>query len=115
MSNSKSIKPKIRLSFQNANEHQHAEFGFGVYQLLKLTDEYGSLNAASKEMHMAYSKAWKLINGIEEALSTKLVIKNRPLGTTLTPECKALLEAYDAISFETQKLAEQIFNENYTN
>ena len=37
-------------------------FGNGICKLLLLIDEYKSINRACKEMRMAYSKAFKMIN-----------------------------------------------------
>lgn len=109
MNNNSNIKPIIRLTFKNEDSDSHSEFGFGVYTLLSLTEELGSLNAAAKEMHMAYSKAWKLINSVEDAFQEKLVVKVRPKGTHLTDTGKHYLEMYRTILDSTTILADKIF------
>lgn len=110
MTNKQDIKPVIRLTFKNENSDSHSEFGFGVYKLLLLTDELGSLNAAAKEMHMAYSKAWKLINSVEDAFQEKFAVKERPKGTHLTETGKHYLAMYRTILDSTSVLANKILN-----
>ena len=49
-------------------------FGPGRIQLLKLIDETGSLNKASKAMKMSYKKAWKMINELNSQTNEPFVI-----------------------------------------
>ncbi len=47
-------------------------FGPGVAELMHYVDELRSLNKAAAKMHMAYSKAWKIIGHAEEELGYAL-------------------------------------------
>lgn len=58
---------KLRLYYEERN------FGPGVAGLMQLVRERGSLAAACQEMHMAYSKAWKIIHKAEEDLGFPLM------------------------------------------
>lgn len=88
-------------------------FGPGPYELLMRVKRTHSLNAASKEMGMAYTKACHLIGHAEEGLGIKLL--NRRAGgvsgggSVLTPEGEDILERYDAWSQTIQRDMEASF------
>ncbi len=69
-----------------------------VVKLLYLIDKYGSIYAASKNLGIAYSRAWELISKLERALSTKIVERRRGGkgggGAILTSAGRAILEEY---------------------
>ena len=75
-------------------------FGEGPRLLLRAIDEYGSLRAAAKSMHLSYSKALHMIANVEKALGfivTEKVIGGRGGGgSILTKEAKAFLQTYEA-------------------
>jgi len=48
-------------------------FGRGPCELLRRTEECGSLNAAAKDMGMAYSKAFRIVRDAEKALGFQLL------------------------------------------
>ena len=76
--------------------------GFGRIKLLKKVDEKKSINAAAKEMNMSYSKAWKLINDINQYTEKPVIIKNiggkNGGGTVLTDYGKTLIEGFENIN-----------------
>ena len=86
-------------------------FGEGPLELLKKVEELGSLRQAAMSMEMSYSKAWKIINGIEQALET--VILERHIGgeqgggSRLTEDAKDLMDRYESFSIRIEKLIEQ--------
>ena len=55
--------------------HERGEplFGPGVYELLILVDETGSLHQAAKSMGMSYSKAWRVTRQAEVHLGVTLL------------------------------------------
>ena len=66
--NTSGLKPIIRLAIMSEESKSNSQFGRGVANLCLGVRERGSLNAAAKDMKMAYSKAWKSINATEEHL-----------------------------------------------
>lgn len=98
------LKPVIRISFENPESESHSMFSRGIAELCRGVRDLGSLNAAAKSMHMAYSKAWRIIKNTEEALGFPLLERDGAHGSTLTKEGLTLLELHD--SLETKLNAE---------
>ncbi len=76
-------------------------FGPGVAELLSLIDETGSVRHASEEMGLSYSKAWKMIRGVEKATG-KEAVSRRQGGkgggmAQLTESGKHLLKSFRAL------------------
>ena len=69
----------------------------------------GSLNAAAKEMKMAYSKAWRIVKETESALDMQLLNRDGAHGSTLTDEGNKLLDAYLEVEECLQAFAEDEF------
>lgn len=71
-------------------------FGLGRLHLLERIATCGSLKAAAGELGMSYRAAWGKLKASEEALGMALVEKvgGNKSGCRLTPEGKALAEAY---------------------
>ncbi len=55
--------------------HGGKAFGDGPYELLRRVDKTKSLHRAASQMGMSYSKAWKLIQTMEERLGFVLLQK----------------------------------------
>ena len=76
-------------------------FGQGRDTLLRLIQSTGSINAAAKEMGLAYRKAWTYLDAMEKRLGFPLV--NRLKGgagggsSALTPQAEALLQKFDLL------------------
>lgn len=92
-------------------------FGPGVSTLMKLVEEHGSLSAACREMHMSYSKAWKIIKAAEEDLGFALM-RGSSGGesggkTVLTEEGAVLLKTYLAFETEASELVNQLFIKHF--
>ncbi|MCQ2492126.1 MAG: LysR family transcriptional regulator [Lachnospiraceae bacterium] len=70
-------------------------FGPGVASLMEKVEECGSLASACREMHMAYSKGWRIIRRAENGVGFPLMqgVKGGKQGgsTVLTQEGKELL------------------------
>ena len=97
------LKPFVRLTIANPASESHSEFGRGVAALCQGVVDTGSLNAAAKQMGMAYSKAWRIMKDTEDALGFKMLNRDGAHGSTLTVEGQALLDTY----YEVEKLAQE--------
>lgn len=82
-----------------------AVFGNGLAALLRGIQQEGSLNRAAKDMHMAYSKAWTLINHAEERFGHPLIQRNGPRGSELTDEGQLMLQLFDAVNADINAYA----------
>lgn len=105
----KSLTPVIRLSIAAASDPHGSEFGRGVAKLCRGVRDRGSLNAAAKEMGMAYSKAWRILRDTETALGVRLLHREGAHGSTLTDECERLLDAYTEMEERLQQIANEEF------
>ncbi|MEG0215235.1 MAG: LysR family transcriptional regulator [Hungatella sp.] len=92
-------------------------FGPGVATLMTLVEKQGSLSAACKEMHMSYSKAWKIVKAAETDLGFALMegSSGGESGgrTVLTTAGSAFLHRYLEFETEVQKQVEQLFQKYY--
>lgn len=102
---------RLRLYYEERN------FGPGVSALMQLVKERGSLSAACQEMHMAYSKAWKIIHKAEEDLGFSLMEGKRggeSGGTTvLTEQGEAFLKRYLEFVKEAETAVGELFEKYY--
>ena len=113
----KNYHPKIQVSIAG----DEMFFFFFPYRLLKITDETGSVREACNEMGLSYSKAWKILNRMEEEMGREMVIRSRG-GTTgghtvLTDFGKRYLQIYDEYNQSVQAFAkkemERLFSDLY--
>lgn len=102
------LEPALRLSIKNPQARSGSLFGRGIADLCLGIREKGSLNAAAKSIHMAYSKAWRIMKDTEEALGIQILIRDGAHGSTLTPEGDALLDVYlklhEVMAIEAKKI-----------
>jgi molybdate transport system regulatory protein len=105
------LEPSIRLSVQNPNSDSNSVFGRGIASLCEGVAKHGSLNAAAKEMGMAYSKAWRIIKDTERAIGFDLLIRDGAHGSALSPEGAKLLEVYNAIDQKISQEAMELYKE----
>lgn len=80
------------------NPDRATVLGNGMAALLRGIAQEGSLNKAAKDMHMAYSKAWTLVNHTEEHFGITLIERNGARGSRLTEDGRLLLQAFDAVN-----------------
>lgn len=86
-------------------------FGKGIATLCQGVRDLGSLNAAAKNMGMAYSKAWRIIRDTETALDIQLLHRDGAHGSVLTDEGNILLDTYLSIDEALQKQSQQLYDE----
>jgi molybdate transport system regulatory protein len=91
---------QLRLVIYAGKNVGEGTYGKGIAALMRGIEELGSLNAATKKIHMAYSKAWRIIKETEASFGFTLIDRKGAHGSTLTPEGKKLLEAYEQLEVE---------------
>ena len=100
---------KIRLS----SDPEANGFGKGIVRLLEGVERLGSINKATGEMGMAYSKAWKIINAVEKEFGVQLIARDGARGSALTPEAKEMISRYHEMNDAASKAAEEVFRKYY--
>lgn len=92
-------------------------FGAGVAQLLRQVEVHHSLRGAALAMDMAYSKAWTIMRRSEGELGFQLLVYatggKGGGGASLTPEAKALLDAYDRYCQRLNDASNALFQEEF--
>lgn len=92
-------------------------FGAGPYKILANIEKYGSMNEAVKKMKMSYSKAWKLINMVEERLGFKVLCREvggiSGGGAYLTEEAKVFMEKYSSFYKEAGQALEVLYDKYF--
>ncbi len=92
-------------------------FGPGPMQLLRGVEQSGSLHQSAASMGMSYSKAWKILQGLEQEWGTPLLERHtggkRGGGSALTQEAKLLLAEYEAMLAEVSACAEASFASHF--
>lgn len=105
----KELSASIRLRLSCSEDFSSA-FGPGTAQLLRGIEENRSLNQTSKDMGMAYSKAWKALKKTEQHLRFELIERHGPKGSTLTKKGKQMLELYDRALDAAVKAAQSVLD-----
>ncbi|MDO4502324.1 MAG: LysR family transcriptional regulator [Coriobacteriia bacterium] len=100
------LDPVVRLTLRKGEGDERFSFNPSVAELCRGVRSRGSLSAAAYDAQMSYSKAWNLIKGAERSLGVKLLISQGQGGSLLTPECEAILEAYDKALGDLQDQAD---------
>jgi molybdate transport system regulatory protein len=94
---SDTIKPQYKIWL--STETGEGIMGDGKWQILKAIEKTGSLMAATESLGLTYRRTWGDLKKIGEQLGFQLLDKSRggkDGGTsTLTPEGKRLVEAFD--------------------
>jgi molybdate transport system regulatory protein len=91
------IAYKIWIEFGNK-----AVFGIGLYQLLMLVRQTGSLHKAAGELKMSYRAAWGKVRQSEELLGFGLLEKGRHgrSGAHLTSEADVMINKFQKVLHE---------------
>ena len=88
-------------------------FGPGSWQLLSLIQSTGSVRTASEYMGISYSKAWKLLNNLEEQAGYRVIDRQqggRGGGTSsLTEQGLQLMEWYEQLEMRCNQAVGEIF------
>lgn len=88
-------------------------FGPGLMSLLSEVEKTGSLQRAARSMNMAYSKAWKMLRMAEKEWGFSLTDRETGGkdggGSSLTPQARALIEAYSGFRRDGQAELDRLF------
>jgi len=104
-----------RLSFRIEKDNdEHAFFGSGPAALLSRIEQTQSISKAAKDMHMAYSKALKIIRRAEASIGEPLICATTGGagggGSVLTQKAKDLLKAYQSCQESLNQRASELFD-----
>lgn len=98
------MKLNIRIDFDDERA-----LGPGKIRLIELIGERGSISAAGREMGMAYTRAWQLVEALNGVFDAPLVqVKHggeRGGGAKVTPLGEAVVRAYREFEADAVKLA----------
>jgi len=87
-------------------------------QLLALVEDTGSLQVACECVGSSYSKSWRRVRALEEQLGIKVLQSiaggAKGGGSRLTRGGKVLLESYQNMQKEGQKLINYLFSEHFS-
>ena len=102
------LSVSIKLSIYNPGTENTSMFGPGIAALCEGVRTNGSLNAATRQLGMAYSKAWRIVKETEDALGFQLLDRDGAHGSALTAQGNAVLDAYIELkkSLEAQAIKE---------
>lgn len=105
------MKSNVKLRFI---ENDTFCFGPGVYSLLSFIESEGSVRAASEEMGLSYSKAWRMIKDAESGFGFSLV-ERRSGGkdggkAKLSDKGREILSSFSVLEKDVKEYAEEKFN-----
>lgn len=110
---SDTIKPQYKIWL--STDTGEGIMGDGKWQILKAIEETGSLMAATESLGLTYRRTWGDLKKIESQLGFPLLDKSRggkDGGTsTLTPEGKRLVEAFDNLHARVDSVIQQAFED----
>lgn len=92
-------------------------FGPGIAQFLTLVDHTGSMQTACRQMHMSYSKGWKIVKDAEKQMGFPLLFTKSGGSdggfSQLTPKSKDYLTRYLAMEKELDMEAKRLFQKHF--
>lgn len=101
---------KIWLSTQDGKNL----LGDGKWQILKAIEKHGSLKAATGALGLTYRRTWGDLQKIEVELGFRLLAKSRGGAeggkSSLTPEGKLLVKAFDDFHAKADVFMEEAFS-----
>lgn len=93
-------------------------FGPGIAQFLTLIEHTGSMQTACRQMHMSYSKGWRIVKEAEKHLGFPLLLTKsggvEGGSSELTPKTKDYLTRYLAMEKELQQTAKELFEKYFS-
>lgn len=108
------IFPQIQLTL----ERDEGFFGPSVAQFLSLIDHTGSMQAACRQMHMSYTKGWKILKAAEKQLGYPLLITQsggaEGGSSLLTPKAKDFLVRFLGMEKELREDAQKLYQKYFS-
>ena len=74
--------------------HLRGAYCEGTHQLMVGIDKFGSLYQAARNIGMAYSKAWKMMQEVQQK-NGDLIIAHGARGSEITPKGRGYMETYE--------------------
>lgn len=106
---------KLHYKIWFTDQHEKGILGDGKWKILKAIDETGSLTSACEKLGITYRRTWNDLKTIEEQLGFALLEKSRGGAeggsTSLTPEGKKLIRAFDDFHEKMDVIMQQHFTE----
>ena len=107
------IFPQIQLTL----ERDEGFFGPSVAQFLSLIDHTGSMQTACRQMHMSYTKGWKILKAAERELGYPLLITQsggaEGGSSQLTPKAKDFLDRFLKMEKELMEDAQRLYQKYF--
>lgn len=108
------VYPQIQLTL----ERNEGFFGPQAAQFLSLIDHTGSMQTACRQMHMSYTKGWKILKEAERQLGYPLLVTQSGGAeggfSQLTPKSRDFLERYLNMEKELRQAGEGLFKKYFT-
>ena len=108
------IFPQIQLTL----ERDEGFFGPSVAQFLSLIDHTGSMQTACRQMHMSYTKGWKILKAAEKQLGYPLLITQsggaEGGSSLLTPTAKDFLVRFLGMEKELREDAQKLYQKYFS-
>ena len=108
------IFPQIQLTL----ERDEGFFGPSVAQFLSLIDHTGSMQTACRQMHMSYTKGWKILKAAEKQLGYPLLITQsggaEGGSSLLTPKAKDFLVRFLGMEKERREDAQKLYQKYFS-
>jgi len=108
----KDVKPKIKLWLSKDGD---GFFGPGSLRLLVLVEEHNSLKSACTQMGLSYSKGWKIIANMENALGYPVIVRRQGGkfggGCSVTEAGKEIIAKYENLVKRSEALVGEVFDE----
>jgi len=98
-------------------DHHGKAFGDGPYELLRRVEKFMSLLRAANQMGISYSKAWRLIQTLEERLGFALLVRkvggSSGGGSRVTSRGKDLMTRYERFRRDVEKGLLKIYDKHF--
>jgi molybdate transport system regulatory protein len=107
----------MKISYKVWLDNNGKAFGDGPYELLTRVKKTRSLHQAANQMGMSYSKAWRLIQTLEERLGFSLLERKvggqSGGGSQVTPMAKDLMEHYEQFQKDVKIALKKIYQKHF--
>jgi len=108
----------MKIGFKVWLENNGKAFGDGPYELLRRVKKEMSLRRASRQMGMSYSRAWCLIQTLEQRLGFALIERKvggqSGGGSQVTPKGINLMNHYAQFRRDVKKGLEKIYRKHFS-
>jgi molybdate transport system regulatory protein len=106
-------QPRIRITL----EKKEVFFGPGTLQLLQCIDETGSVQVACERMGLSYSKAWKMLENLDEQLGFKVAVRQQGGShggrSRISARGKVLMNRYQAFAAACREEMLRLFSQHF--